>query len=818
MDDDLGLRHGDDSPWADDVPSAAPVEFEWSSRDPQPGADPTPPTAAEQATEERRTSERNSGGVDRRAPWASDETGARAVEPPSSRTKIVVAVAVLGVLAIGAASLLAGRGGTDTADSADPGDTTAPTVAASDAPAATTEQLAPVETESAPPSTESTSVVPQAGTDGPTRPGVDDEATWASGRFVVPEPLRDLEATTTIVVVTRNGILRELDLPSGNTREIDVGPVFGFNQFLVGRSSTLLSGDSRLTDRPSAVLYRAGFPPVDLGPESAAAAVFFPRPSSDEFTGYLFGTGPDDYLDLLVQADGNMTTTPASVGDGRVPWLRRYAPNGNELFTRGGATYEERPDGSVALVTHGEVLSYSSHHLLVRECDDDYVCTEWLIDGETGERRPAVIGPEFVEGRVGDAQVSPDGNKLWFVWFGAEPSELIMDLSTGQTIDIGASSLSGQGGQLTSGTHVWTADGSGIIRSAVTALEYVDATTGATTSIGDEFSSPVMYGVRLDLNPVPPPNLDGTVDSGIQIAGYGDSTTGVSGVHRIDIDTGEIISVDVDPIQSGAPVFVVADPVGISAVSYDNVDGIRVEGDSVSSITVDSLRGPMLAGPRPDTLWVPQENGPLGHPTFYELFDSLGRPADGQLRLPKDSTGASGSDGAGGVVAISTLGGAFIIDQAGAERITTGDLLALGPSVAIADECDDGFVCGTVSIDRATGERTTLEPSLLTASIGVPPQLVGSGRTVDPTGQVAVVFNRVTENYMFADLVTGAVAPAPDIDVLSTIAWSDDGRAAVFLADGVLQLYERSKAGVRPLTRFPELRAFSELAPVDPSA
>lgn len=722
-------------------------------------------------------------------------------------------MAVLGVLAIGAASLLGGRGGTDTAG---PGDTTAPTVAASDVPATTTEQLAPVETEPPPSTTDNEGGTPPKVVAGD--PGVADEVPiWTKGVFAVPEALRDLEANTTIVVVTRDGVLRELDLPSGNTRQIDVGPVFGFNQFLVGRSSTLLSGDTSLTTRPSAGFYRAGFPPVDLGRDSSSAN-FAVRPSSDEFIGFVFGEGPDDYLELTVQADGTMTTTPASAADWRVPWLRRFGPNGNEIFVEGGTVFEARPDGSVALVTRGEVLSYSSHHLLVRECDDDYVCTESTIDGLTGEHRPVIIGPEHVEGLVDGAQVSPDGNMLWFVKYGPEPTELIMDLSTGETIDIGASSLSGQGGQFATGSHVWTADSSGIIRSAVTTLEFVDATTGEATSIGDEFASPVMYGVRLDLVGVPAPVLDDTIDTGIRIVGYGDSTTGgFNGVHRIDIDSGQIVSVDVDRIQSSAPVFVFSDPAGISVVSYDHVDGIRLEGDSATPITVDSFHGLMLAGPQPGTAWVPQESGPLGQTTLYELFDSLGQQVDGQLRVPTDSTGISASaDGLGGVVALSNLGGAFIIDETGTERITTGELLALGPTVAIADECDDSYVCAMVSIDRASGERTVFEPSILTASTGVSPQPVGSGQSVDPSGQVALMYNSVSEGFMFADLVTGRMAPAPAPDLLSAVVWSVDGRAAVYLSEGVLNLYRRSTADVRPLPQFPELRAFIELSSVAP--
>lgn len=723
-----------------------------------------------------------------------------------------VALAVLGVAALAATSLIAGREDSGTASSTETTDVSVPD---SESPPPTDEQLEPVETdpvditttEITQPESAPDDLFPETDPVAPPAP-----ATWTTDVFAPPAALLGAEVPTTMVLLTRNGVLRELDLSTGTAVELDTGSTLGQTQVLVGRSGTLISGGRGDFGDGTAVLYRAGEPPIDLG-GATGQANFAVRPNSDEFVGFLFATGPRDYIDLVVGPDGSLDQTATSLDDARPPWTRRYGPNGNQTFSEGGAVFEEGPDGTVVRLTDGEVLATSSHHTLVRECDADYVCNSVLIDGTSGERQTVQLGPKYAPTFVaGTGQISPDGSKLWFARFEQGATEFIMDLSTGEAIDIGRGGGFVDRGPTTP-SYVWTADSAGVIRSTLNSLEFVDAATGERVEFATEYPGAVAFGVRLDIGGVAPPPVFEPTDTDIQIAGYGDAA-----VHRIDIDTGEIATVESTSIGSGAPIYVMSDPSGISVVAYDNVDGIRVE-NGVSTPIVDGPFGSlMIAGPRPDTLWVPGSRSDGGSPGVYDLYDSLGESLEGTIRLPKGAEGgAAGADGNGGIVSQSELGGAYAIGQSDVVRITTGELLALGPTTAIADECDDAYQCGVVVIDRLTGDRSAFDDLVLASVIAPPPSPTFlNGHSVAPSGDVALLFNEVSGEFVFADLVSGqtVAAPAPAAD--STVVWSDDGRAAVYLTNGRLQLYERATASMRILDQFPQLRSISELASAVP--
>lgn len=815
MGDDLGLSTDADSPWAGDVPASAPTTFEWSTAPSnqtahQPANQPASrPGQASNDSAPTSLFGHGDGNVD--APLRQRASAEQGQAPSSAgRTKMFVAVAVLGVLGLVAINLIAGRD--DSGSSTDASDTSEVSVPDSDAPPATDGQLEPAVTEPSPTTTAAPSQpAPDDVFPGTGPLGESGDPTWTKGVFAPPAALRDAEIPTTIVLVTSDGVLRELDMASGQMVELEIGPSVFSNQMVVGRSSTLISGAQGAVGAGTAVVYRAGERPIDLGGETGQAT-FTARPSSDEFVGFRFGVGPDDFRDLVVSPDGVLQETPTSLEDVRPPWLRRYAPNGSELFSDGGSIFAEDAEGSVSLLTSGELLASSSHHMLVRECDATHVCTWSVIDGATTERQVVQVGPEFVPAFVAQsAQLSPDGSKLWFSRFDKESSEFIMDLTTGTALVI-ASGAGPAEIEPSADRYVWTADSAGVIRSTTSSLEFVDATTGERSEFADEFANPIAFGVRLDLVGVPsPPTLEPVVTD-IQLAGYGEGA-----VYFIDVDTGDIARIPVDEIQSEAPVFVVPDQNGVSVVSYDNVDGVRVEGDVVTPINDGPFSGPMVAGLRPDTLWVPGDRSSGGLPGTYDLFDSLGRPVDGTIRLPKNADGAAGSDGQGGVVAQSAIGGAYAIGPNGVERITTGQLLALGSTTAVADECDDDFVCGVVVIDRLTGERTALAQIVLASVVAEPPQTLGlMGRSVSPNGDVALMFNKVSGEMIFVDLVTGEAVPAPTPDFESTLVWSADGGAAVYLSDGRLRLYDRSSSSVRLLDQFPQLRAVAELPPAVP--
>ncbi len=129
--------------------------------------------------------------------------------------------------------------------------------------------------------------------------------------------------------------------------------------------------------------------------------------------------------------------------------------------------------------------------------------------------------------------------------------------------------------------------------------------------------------------------------------------------------------------------------------------------------------------------------------------------ADGRARafVPvPESTPEVAGDGAGGLVFRAT-GGVYAATPTGLRRITTGALLAVGPSRWVTLECDATHRCRPYAIDRATGARRAV-PAALTADV---PRGV-----VAPNGRTAAMFRLRGDGtpvpYLL-DLATGASRP-----------------------------------------------------------
>jgi hypothetical protein len=148
---------------------------------------------------------------------------------------------------------------------------------------------------------------------------------------------------------------------------------------------------------------------------------------------------------------------------------------------------------------------------------------------------------------------------------------------------------------------------------------------------------------------------------------------------------------------------------------------------------------------------------------------------DGRARalvpLPEPNAEVAG-DGAGGLVFRAT-GGVYAATPAGLRRITTGGLLAVGPSRWLTLECDATHRCRPYAIDRATGARRPV-PAALAA--GVPRGVIA------PDGRTAAMFrwrrDGIPVPYLL-DLATGA-SHAFDVSIEQpgedNLVWSPDSR------------------------------------------
>jgi hypothetical protein len=132
-------------------------------------------------------------------------------------------------------------------------------------------------------------------------------------------------------------------------------------------------------------------------------------------------------------------------------------------------------------------------------------------------------------------------------------------------------------------------------------------------------------------------------------------------------------------------------------------------------------------------------------------------------------------------------GGVYDVRPDGTSRVTTGTLLAVGPTRWLTSECDSHARCRPVVTDRSTGVRYPLNTRvpLSTGPNGAMPSTVG---VISPDGAtVAVVVGSPQARIEMIDLVTGAAHALPLRTNLSDVdmAWSPDSRW-LFIANGNL--------------------------------
>lgn len=283
------------------------------------------------------------------------------------------------------------------------------------------------------------------------------------------------------------------------------------------------------------------------------------------------------------------------------------------------------------------------------------------------------------------------------------------------------------------------------------------------------------------------PLLD--VPAGWDLFAYGGQT-----VLRIQLGTGRITRTDSVVVGSSGPAFLVPGSHQLVVASWDPASGYLVpDGRPARKLPgVLARGGAAFPGPDPEHLWVSSNDANDPH-TDLVGFD--GRPTG--VSVPVN---AANSDGAGYLVTILS-GGAYEVRPGSIERITTGALLAIGPTRWLTEECDDHHRCTRDIIDRDTGEHRVLGP---TSDTNDPPGVIS------PDGSIAALVSSEPDGTRAAlrlvDLNTGAertthVLANRDASYNGgALAWTPDSRWLLAVdALGRVVAVDRS-GNSRPLT------------------
>jgi hypothetical protein len=292
---------------------------------------------------------------------------------------------------------------------------------------------------------------------------------------------------------------------------------------------------------------------------------------------------------------------------------------------------------------------------------------------------------------------------------------------------------------------------------------------------------------------------------------------GAGGVVRIELATGRLTRTQLPAMPGGDVSFVpVRDAVLVHVGDFGPVyvvpDGRRPHKASPELAGI----GPMLPGPDPDHVWLVR--GP-GSPAYLVLLHVSGRPTGTAFPLPAFATTEPFSDRTGFSLA-KGVGGTYRAGPYELRRVTTGAVVATGPTGWLVVECDDRDVCSGVLVSPGGGRRPiggVVEPSLPIGDLSVP------FGTLSPDGRSAAFYVQDRgrgRRLVVLDLVTGrrtrsqlALVDGPGP---GRLAWTPDGRwlLAVDSAARILAV-DPATGGAAPLvpdTAVPAVPVVQEVA------
>ncbi len=269
--------------------------------------------------------------------------------------------------------------------------------------------------------------------------------------------------------------------------------------------------------------------------------------------------------------------------------------------------------------------------------------------------------------------------------------------------------------------------------------------------------------------PTPPPPIGVTTlghpllpaPERFDLFGLGDGV-----VVRVQIGLGRKTQTALPTLQSTGPVDFVPAAGRVFIHPLDFVSGYVVP-DGRQAVATARKGDPLLPGPDAHHLWV-AAGGVLALTTL------AGRRTGPVIRLPRGTVPLDASADGDGYALLTTASGIYDARPDGVHRISTGSLLAVGPTGWLVSEgC--AHRCTSVLIDSSTGKRRVLGPT--------PKGGRGAPGVISPDGRTAAMFaitHTGTTRLYLLDLASGAtrgVSSGLEQGVTDgTVAWSPDSR------------------------------------------
>ena len=242
-------------------------------------------------------------------------------------------------------------------------------------------------------------------------------------------------------------------------------------------------------------------------------------------------------------------------------------------------------------------------------------------------------------------------------------------------------------------------------------------------------------------------------------------------VVRIEFARGRITRTALPALQSSGPVSFVTDAEGALVRPIDFVSGYLIPDGQPARVAPGAFgtRGPAFPGPDPRHLWV--ASGASDDRMVLAGMD--GRSTGVPIAVPAGSSQLSAIPDQTGYLLFPGIGGVYDVRPGRTSRVTTGTVLAVGPTRWLTGECDNQARCRPVVIDRFTGARHALNARLYQAEYP-------AAGVISPDGTVAAVLaGSPSTRIEIIDLATGAEHALP----LRIVSVDDGGESMVWSPD-----------------------------------
>lgn len=238
--------------------------------------------------------------------------------------------------------------------------------------------------------------------------------------------------------------------------------------------------------------------------------------------------------------------------------------------------------------------------------------------------------------------------------------------------------------------------------------------TSSTSPTGSGSAAATGLPRRVETEPPPTSNAPTEVRlghplfetaAGWQIIGYG-----ARGIVRIDPGRGLIISTPVPNIHTDGPVTIATAARYAAVRPLDRVAGYLVADERPATPLSGVLQDAGAVLPSTDGRYVwavtDTDDGSV-ESLRIRLVGDDGRSTGVELPIPTGGGYGLYGDAAGRVI-IDGIGGSYLATPGRLAKLTSGRLVAVGPTRLLANECDDTATCRAVVIERSDGTRRRL--------------------------------------------------------------------------------------------------------------